>query len=239
MLGVLVAAVLGLPLHEAVFPGGDGAGLGGSEVAHHADGVVDEQRGDLVHVVAQLPVGVGGIGLLPGGGLELHDHQGHAVDKENHVRALFALLHHRPLVGHGKAVALRVGIVQKIDKLRALLPVDPDLHRDTVLKVVHKHHVSLEQRAGLDVLEPRHRIPQRRLGTPRIDCPEGRPQLVFIERRMIIPLHLGAIDMGIAQGVGKELYNGVFVVGFGEGHGISPHIKDCLGISTHYLFCDV
>ena len=42
ILGVLIAAVLGFPLHEAVFPGGDCTRLGGGEVAHDTDLVVDK-----------------------------------------------------------------------------------------------------------------------------------------------------------------------------------------------------
>ena len=51
ILGILIAAVLGLPLHKAVFPGGDSTCLGGSQVAHDTDLVIDEQGRDLMDVI--------------------------------------------------------------------------------------------------------------------------------------------------------------------------------------------
>ena len=75
ILGVFVAAVLGFPRHKAVLARGDGARLGSGQVAHDTDLVVDEQGRDLVHVVAQLAVGSGGVGLLSGGGFQLHHNQ--------------------------------------------------------------------------------------------------------------------------------------------------------------------
>lgn len=67
VLGVLVAAVLDFPLHKAVFACGNGAGFGCAHITHHADCIIDKQRGDFIHIVAQLTVGFGRVGFLTGG----------------------------------------------------------------------------------------------------------------------------------------------------------------------------
>ena len=58
---------------------------------------------------------------------------------------------------------------------------------------------------------------------------------------MIVPLDVRAVGTGVAQYLGKELQDGVFVVGFGEGHGGSPlvYIRFTIGIaipSIEYAF---
>ena len=241
VLGVFVAAILGLPLHEAVLAGGDGARLGGGQVAHDAHLIVDEQRRNLVHVVAQLPVGGGGIRLLAGGGLELHHHQRQAVDKQHHVGPLLAVFHHRPLVDDYKAVVLRALVVHQVHQTRALLALHHELDRHAVLQIVGKDHVFLQEGAGGKVFELIHRIVQRRLGQGGVDRPQRGQQLILIQGRVIVPLDVRAVGIGVAQGLGKKLQDGVFVVGFGEGHGGSPlvYIRFTIGIaipSIEYAF---
>ena len=217
--GVFVAAVPGLPRHEAILAGGDGARLGGGEVAHDTDLVVDKQGRDLVHVVSQLAIGGGGVRLLPGGGLELHHHQGQAVDKQHHVGPLLAVFHHRPLVDGGKAVVLRALVVHQVHQARALLALHHELDRHAVLQIVGKDHVFLQEGAGGKVLELVHRVVQGRLGQSGVDRPQRGQQLILIQGRVVVPLDVRAVGIGVAQGLGKELQDGVFVVGFGEGHG--------------------
>ena len=74
-LDIFVVAVFGFPLHEAVLAGGNGACFGGGKITHHADLIVDEKGRNLVHIVAQLAIGGRGVGLLSGGGFQLHHNQ--------------------------------------------------------------------------------------------------------------------------------------------------------------------
>ena len=218
MLGVFVAAILGLPLHEAVLAGGDGARLGGGQVAHDAHLIVDEQGRNLVHVVAQLPVGGGGVRLLAGGGLELHHHQRQAVDKQYHVGPLLAVFHHRPLVDDYKAVVLRALVVHQVHQARALLALHHELDRHAVLQIVGKDHVFLQEGAGGEVFELIHRIVQRRLRQGGVHRSQRGQKLILIQGRVVVTLDVRAVGIGVAQGLGKELQDGVFIVGFGEGH---------------------
>ena len=64
ILGIFVVTVGSLPLHEAVFPRGNGASLGSHHVTHNADGVVDEHGGNLMHIVPKLKICLTGIRLL-------------------------------------------------------------------------------------------------------------------------------------------------------------------------------
>ena len=114
-LGVLVAAVLGFPFHEAVLAGGDGACPGGEKIAHDADLIVDEQARDLVHIVPQLAISSGGVGLLTGGRFQLHYNQRQTVDEQHHIGTLFAVFNHGPLVDDGEPVILRVLIIHQIN----------------------------------------------------------------------------------------------------------------------------
>ena len=174
-----------------------------------------------MHIVPQLPVSGGGVGLLAGGGFELDDHQGQSVYEQHHVRPLLAVFNHRPLVDGGKAVVLGVPVVDKINQPGALLALHHILHRHAVLQIVGKDHVFLQEGAGLKVFQLVHRVIQRRLGHGRVDSPEGRQQLVLVQGRVVVPLDIRAVGVGVAQGLGKELQDGVFIVGFGEGHKIT------------------
>ena len=96
-----------------------------------------------MYVVSQLAEGFRGVRLLPGGGFELHHHQGQTVDEQHHIRALLRVLHHRPLVGHHKVVIFGVLVVHQIHQGRALLAPLPELHRNAVLQVVGEGDVLL------------------------------------------------------------------------------------------------
>ena len=81
ILRVLIAAGRCLPLHIPVLAGGNRPGPGVGHVAHDAHGVIDKQRGNLVHIIPELTVSGGGVRLLPGGGFQFHDYQRQTVDK--------------------------------------------------------------------------------------------------------------------------------------------------------------
>ena len=198
ILRVLIAAVRGLPLHVPVLAGGDGPRPGVGHVAHDADGVVDEQGGDLVHIVPELTVSGGGVRFLPGGGFQFHDYQRQTVDKQNHVGPLFGVLYHRPLVGNGEVVVVGIFVVHEIDEGGAFLAVYNILHRHTVLQIVHEYHVLLQQRPALEVFQLIDRLVERVHGQGGVDPPQAGQQDVLVERGAVVPLYVGAVDVGIA-----------------------------------------
>ena len=56
ILRVLIASIDRFPFHEAIFAGSNCTGFGGHLVTHNADGIIDEHRGDFLHIVAKLPI---------------------------------------------------------------------------------------------------------------------------------------------------------------------------------------
>ena len=190
---VLIAAVPGFPLHEPVLAGGDGPGLGDGQVAHNADGVIDEQGRDLVHVVAQLPVGRRGVRLLTGGGFQLHHHQREAVHEQHHVQTLLGVLHHRPLVDDGEVVAGGVVVVDEVHQGGALLAVHEVFDGHAVLQAVHEYHVLLQQRPALEVLQLVDRLVEGFQGQGGIDPPQAGQQDILIEWAVVVPRHVGAV----------------------------------------------
>ena len=88
---ILVAAVLSLPFHIAVFTGGNGAGLGRHHIAHNANAVINKHTGDFLHIVTNLLISLRCIRLLPGGALQLHQHNRDTIQEYQKVRALDAV----------------------------------------------------------------------------------------------------------------------------------------------------
>ena len=95
--------------------------------------------------------------------------------------------------------------VDEIHQVRAFLTLHHKLHRHAVLQIVRKDHVFLQERAGLKVFEFIHRVVQRRLRQAGIDGLESGQQLVLVQGRVIVPLDIWAIGVGIAQGLGEQL----------------------------------
>ena len=86
------------------------------------------------------------------------------------------------------------------------------------MQIIGEDHVFLQKRTGIEVFQFVYRILQRLLRQIGVDIPESRQQLAFVQRRVIVPLNVRAVGIGIAQGLGEELQDGVFIIGFGEGH---------------------
>ena len=190
-----------LPLHEAVQPRGDGAGHIGGQVADDADGIVIEQRGDVLHVVADLPVGIFGAGPLLGGAFQLHQHERQPVDEQDHIRAAgVAVFHEGILVHHQKLVVLRPVIVHQPHDPRPLFPALDILHRDAVLQPVHKDPVFLQKAAAVQVVQLAHRLVDGRPRHPPVDPHKAVPQVLVQQRAGIVgAVQIRRIDVGVAH----------------------------------------
>ena len=226
VLRVPVIAVLRLPRHEAVFAGSDGARLGGGQVAHHANLIVDEERRDLMHVVAELPIGCRGVGLLPGRRLQLHHRQRQTVDEEDNVRALLRVLHDCPLIGDGEIIVGRVAEIDQPDQRRTLLSPLNVLDGHAGLQIIREGHVLLEQRARFEVLDLMDGLVQRLQGKPRVDASQRGEQQILIERVMMVPPDLRPVDMDVPQHLGEQLNYCFLVVGLCVRHNISRYGVD-------------
>ena len=113
-------------------------------------------------------------------------------------------------------------VVHQVHQPRALLALHHEPDRHAVLQIVGKDHVLLQEGAGGKVLELIHRIVQRRLGQGGVDRPQRGQQLILIQGRVVVPLDIRAVGVGVAQGLGKELQDGVFVV---DSVGTNPSMR--------------
>lgn len=235
--GVLIAAVFGLPLHEAVQAGGDGARPVGGQVADNADGVVDKQGGDVLDVVAQLVVGVLHPRVLLGGAFQLHDHQGQAVEEQNHVRAAGAAVFDVCiLVYHIEGVVVRVLVVHQADQGGALLPLGEILHLYAVLEIPRENPVLLHQTAAVKVFQLCHGFLNGLLGQVPVQAHQAVQQHRVQQRAGAVrPVQVGGVDVGVAH-LGEELDDGGFVGGFGEGHKITSIIHGSTFIEDSSIF---
>ena len=145
ILGVLIASVRCFPLHKSIFAGSNGSCLGSSHVTHDADFIVNEHGRNLIHIVAKLAVCVGSVRLFTGRGFQFHYHKGQTIDKENHIRAFLGIFYESPLICNGKIVIGRIFEVNKVDKGGAFLAIFKVFDRHTILQIVGKSHILLQQ----------------------------------------------------------------------------------------------
>ena len=151
---VFIAAVLRLPLHEAIQPRGDGACLVGGEVADDTNRIVVEHGGDVLHVIADLAVCVFYARFVLRWAFQLHQHQRKAVDKEDDVRAaIVPIFNERELIDHIKCIQLRMRIVNQPDDGGALLTPNEKLDRNAILQIVCEDGVFLNQAAALEAAQ--------------------------------------------------------------------------------------
>ena len=215
---VLVAAVLGLPLHEAVQPGSDGSGLVGAQVADDAEGIVIKHAGDVLHVVADLVIGVLRADLVLGWRFQLDQHQRQAVDEYDDVRAaIVAVLHIGKLVDRIKGVAIDVLIVHQIHEGVALFAFDIIAHGDAVLQIVHEYHVLLQLAAGFEVFKLCDGLVDGLDGQALVQLHKAVPQHRLQDGAGVIAVDVRAMEEGIAQ-VLEDLQYGLLKGILGERH---------------------
>ena len=123
---LLLLVVGAQPVEEVLPLGGQAADAGLDAVGEHAQGVGEEELGDVRLVVGQVVV-VGGA-QLDVGVLQLDEDQRQAVDVEQDVRAAVARLGRctgalNPELGDGEELVVRRGGVVEINDLDPLLAV--------------------------------------------------------------------------------------------------------------------
>ena len=101
-LRIFIAAVLCFPLHIAIFARSDRACSVLREVTHNADRIIDEHRGNGVHIVPDLRISFGSVRFLTGGRFQLHKHHGQTVDEQQDIGALLVILYESPLICNDK-----------------------------------------------------------------------------------------------------------------------------------------
>ena len=206
VLSILVAAILGLPLHETIFTGCDRTGLRSHKITHDADTIVDKHGWNLMHVIPDLRVCLRCIRFLTGRRFQLYKHNRHTIQKQQDIGTLFAVLYERPLVRYDKGVVTKITVIHKIDKARALFTLDKIAHFHTMLQIIHKQSIFLHQLSILKILQLIQSICNRVLRHSRIQTVQCLVQFFFIQRAFKITLQVRSIDIPIPH-VLKQLYD--------------------------------
>ena len=116
------------------------------------------------------------------------------------------------MIRNCELVTGRIFEVYKVNKGRAFFTLVIVFYRDSVLEVVHKDHVLLQERSGFKVLELidclRQGIHRQTLVNPL----QGRQQNILVERRVVIALHVRSIDIGISKILIEKLQDGILII---------------------------
>ena len=145
ILRIFITAVFCFPFHEAIFPGSDSSGLAGQMIANDANAVIDKHRRDFLHIVSNLQIALGRIGLLTRGRLQLYKHNRKTIHEKKYIRTLIAVFKESPLVCYNKGVIIRIFIVDNIDDAGAFLALNEVPDFDPVLKIIHKEFILLNK----------------------------------------------------------------------------------------------
>ena len=148
-----VIAIRGLPSHIAIFVGGNRSNPGLAHVAHDAENIGDEQRGDVLHVISQLKVRLRCICFLSRRALKLEQHKRHAVHENNHIGTLLGVLHKSPLVHNMEIVVVGIRVVEQVNYVVAIFPPVKKMYLYPILQIAIKDFVLLLKRTGIDVVQ--------------------------------------------------------------------------------------
>ena len=215
---VLQLAVHGLPLHESVLTRRDGPGLGRGQVAHYAEGVVDEQRGNLLHVVAQLGIGLRDVSRLARGGFQLDDHQRQPVDEDDDVGPAHRTLLDRPLVRDREPVAHREVVIHQPHQPGTLFAAVEVVDRHAVLEHVGEPGVFAGERTAFDVSDAGDCLVDGGARERGVYADECIFENLHTEGLCEVPHDIGAVEVLVTEQVSEDFEDGVFEIGFGEGH---------------------
>ena len=106
-----------------------------------------------MHIIPDLRIGFRCIGFFTRRTLQLHQHDWQAIQEKKHIRTLIAVFNKSPLVGNNEGVVVRVLIVNQINQSRTFFTSDKKAHFNTMLDVVHKHSILLNQIGIVEIFQ--------------------------------------------------------------------------------------
>ena len=142
---VFIITVFCFPFHKTVKPGSNRTCFVGGQVADHADGIIIEHGGNVLHIVPNLIVGVFCAHFILGRTFQFHQNQWHSVDKQSDIRAaVVSIFHEGILVYHIEIIFVCICIINQLYYRRPFFTLDCVFDRDTVLQIVHKNNILLQ-----------------------------------------------------------------------------------------------
>ena len=116
------------------------------------------------------------------------------------------------MIRNCELVTGRIFEVYKVNKGRAFFTLVIVFYRDSVLEVVHKDHVLLQERSGFKVLELIDCLRQSIHWQVFVDSLQRGQQDILIKRRVVIALHVRSIDIGISKILIEKLQDGILII---------------------------
>ena len=110
-------------------------------------------------------------------------------------------------------IFVRIFIVYKIHEAGAFLALDEIAHFDSVLNIVHKDGVLLDEFGIFKVLQFIQRIRNGILRHGWIEPPQRCIQFLLVQRTAKIPFNIGTVDMTVPH-IPEQFYDGIFIVRF-------------------------
>ena len=197
--GVFVIAILCFPLHETVKPGSNRTCFVGRQVADHADGVIIEHGGNVLHIVPNLIVGVFCAHFILGRAFQLHQDQRHSVDKQDDIRAaIISVFHEGILVYYIEIIFVCIYVINQLYYRRPFFTLDCVFDRDAILQIIHKNNVFLQQASGIKIIQFQNRFVNRHHREIPVQPHQTIPQNIIQQRAAVIrPVHIRSINVGV------------------------------------------
>ena len=197
--GVLVIAIFRFPLHKTVKSRSDCSRLIGRKVADYADYIIIEHRRDVLHVVPNLVVCVFCAHFVLGRTFQFHQNQRQAIDKQNNIRAaVVSIFHEGILVYHIEIIFVCICIINQLYYRRPFFTLDCVFDRNTVLQIVHKNNILLQQASRIKIIQFQDGFINCHSRKAAIQPHQTIPQNIVQQRAAVIrPVHIRSINVGV------------------------------------------
>ena len=196
---IFVIAIFRFPLHKTVKSRSDRSRLIGRKVANYADCIIVEHRRNVLHIVPNLVVCVFCTHLVLGRAFQLHQNQRQAIDKQNNIRAaVVSIFHEGILVYHIEIIFVCICIINQLYYRRPFFTLDCVFDRDTVLQIVHKNNILLQQASCIKIIQFQDGFINCHSRKAAIQPHQTIPQNIVQQRAAVIrPVHIRSINVGV------------------------------------------
>ena len=198
---IFVIAILCFPLHKTVKSRSDCSRLIGRKVADYADCIIIEHRRDVLHVVPNLVVCVFCAHFVLGRTFQFDQNQRQTVDKQNNIRAaVVSIFHEGILVYHIEIIFVCICIINQLYYRRPFFTLDCVFDRDTVLQIVHKDNILLQQASCIKIIQFQDGFINCHSRKAAIQPHQTIPQNIVQQRAAVIcSVHIRSINVGVTH----------------------------------------
>ena len=197
---ILMASILHFPFHESIQARSDSACFICRKVTDHANGIVIEHRGYVLHVIPDLIKCILSSHFIFGRTFQLHQDQRQTIYKENNIRsAVITVLKECELVHHIECIVFYFAVIYQANDRTAFLAFNEVFNSNAILQIIHENTVLLDQTAGIKVLQFGNCLINSITSKPLVNPYQTISEHRIKQRTCIIPVHIRSIDMEISH----------------------------------------